>query len=176
LSYLKNSYSLFSSLCWRWITFWIIDLSSAVKCDKSGLLGGGPPVVLPVDELPGPKPELVEAANPESDIPPPELPILEPKALNVAARLDIIAAAVVVLPELETGCRCWLLPVTGNPPGDDVIIMGGGSLPDGGGGVASTIVLVILVGVAVTTVLDREVGPGWLVVTACINMLFHMMP
>ena len=86
-SYLKNSYSLFSSLCCLWITFSIMALSSGVRCDKSGLLGPTwTPVVDPV-ELPGPKPELVEAANPESDMPPPELPILLPRALSVAARL-----------------------------------------------------------------------------------------
>ena len=44
-----------------------------------------PPDVDPVDELPGPNPELMEAANPESDMPPPELPTELPKALRVAA-------------------------------------------------------------------------------------------
>ena len=87
----------------------MIALSSGVKWDRSGLFGATP-VVLPVDEL-GPKPELVEAAKPESDIPPPELPILLPKALRVAAR--------------ETA-GSWPPPYEPETPaGDDVIILGG---------------------------------------------------
>ena len=79
--------------------------SSGVKWDKSGLLGPTwTPVVDPV-ELPGPKPELVEAANPESDIPPPELPILLPRALRVAARL-LLNTPPMLVPSVE-GIR-WM--------------------------------------------------------------------
>ena len=53
-------------------------------------------------ELPGPKPELVEAAKPESDMPPPELPILLPSALSVAARL-LVGTMVVSWPEEAAG-------------------------------------------------------------------------
>lgn len=90
----------------------MIARSSGVRWDKSGLFGATP-VVLPVDEL-GPNPELVEAAKPESDMPPPELPILLPKALRVAAR--------------ETAGSCPT-PYGPDMPGDDVMILGGGGSP-----------------------------------------------
>lgn len=84
----------------------MMALSSGVKWDRSGLLGPTcTPVVEPC-ELPGPKPELVEAANPESDMPPPELPILLPKALSVAAR---VLVGTVVIPAgslLVIACPC----------------------------------------------------------------------
>ena len=131
----------------------MIALSSGVRCDRSGLLAGGPtlPVVDPVDELPGPKPELVEAAKPESDMPPPELPILLPKALNVAARLlggsDVIISAVTA--------------------GEEVIIRGGGGSPEAAELAAASIIELV-------TTADRRswLLPVWLVLTVCcISML-----
>ena len=58
-----------------------------------------PPDVDPVDELPGPNPELMEAANPESDMPPPELPTELPKALRVAARELITPTLLTTIPD-----------------------------------------------------------------------------
>ena len=153
-AYLRNSYSLFSSLCCLCITSSIIARSSGVKWDKSGLLGATPDVE-PVDELPGPKPELVEAAKPESDWPPPELPMLLPKALKVAARV-----LTGMLPPSWPGPPGPLLvPVTplAWPAGEDVMIRGGGG-----------------------SVLDMELTADgrllalavgcWLLVAGCINM------
>ena len=137
----------------------MIALSSGVRCDRSGLLAGGPtlPVVDPVDELPGPKPELVEAAKPESDMPPPELPILLPKALNVAARLlggsEVIISAVTA--------------------GEEVIIRGGGGSPDTEAAVAAVELLAPSIIELVTTADRRSwLLSVWLVLTVCcISML-----
>ena len=128
LAYLRNSYSLFSSRCCRCITSSIIARSSGVKWDKSGLLGATPDVD-PVDELPGPKPELVEAAKPESDWPPPELPMLLPNALKVAARV-LTGMLLFSCPGPPPPLVEYVTPMEW-PAGEEVMMRGGGgSVPD----------------------------------------------
>ena len=107
----------------------MIVRSSAVKWDKSGLLGPimwPPPEVDPVDELPGPNPELMEAANPESDMPPPELPTELPKALRVAARELITPTLLTTIP-LDPMVDIEIMLPSGWPETDIRPPWGGGS-------------------------------------------------
>ncbi len=170
----------------------MIVRSSTDRCDKSGGLPGTPPIVEPAELEPpaGPKPELVLAAKPESDMPPPELPMLLPKALSVAARQTAGPAVFTPTPAENAGS----LPVWGPPPADITVPPAGELVIIRGGPLVSTSVVmarppccgfcppaVVMPGAADAKPLADERIPDWgapptdpavwLVVTVCISMV-----